>query len=155
MSLLTIAGGICAALVVAFGVQTWRLERAQNEIEEIRAEAYAKQLEFERKARETEDRLRDEAIEVFNAKDKQLLVVSNDLDAALKRLRQRPERRADAATPAAASGRCAGSSGAELSGRDAEFLSRFAAERDEIAVRLTACQGWVRTVTSALKGESQ
>lgn len=62
------------------------------------------------------------------------------LSADLERLRNRPARvvRADA-VPGAAKAGCAGASGRELSGGDAEFLSRLAARADEIRAGLIAC----------------
>jgi hypothetical protein len=71
----------------------------------------------------------------IDARDMEVRAIRGRLDAALERLRQRPERLPEAARPA-----CEGATGAELSGRDAQFLERLAARADELRAELKACQ---------------
>jgi hypothetical protein len=70
-----------------------------------------------------------------DARDMEVRAIRRRLDDAIERLRQRPERLPEAARPA-----CEGSTGVELSGRDAAFLERLAARADEIRSELKACQ---------------
>lgn len=63
--------------------------------------------------------------------------IERNLDAAVGELRRRPQRAA--AVPGVARPDCAGGSGAELSGADAEFLAREAARADGIRAGLVAC----------------
>lgn len=63
--------------------------------------------------------------------------IERSLDAAVVELRRRPQRAA--AVSGVARPDCAGGSGAELSGADAEFLAREAARADGIRAGLGAC----------------
>lgn len=67
--------------------------------------------------------------------------ISADRDAALERLRQRPQR-----MPQPARAACQGATGAELSGQDSEFLTRLGAEADEVRSRLAECEAWIDAV---------
>lgn len=60
--------------------------------------------------------------------------IANERDAALDRLRNRPER-----LPEDARANCKGASGAELSSRDSEFLVRQASRADEQREALKSC----------------
>jgi len=70
--------------------------------------------------------------------------IRRGLDADLERLRQRPER-ASGVSAAPRAG-CAGGTGAELSGADAEFLSREAARADQLRAGVEACYEFVDAV---------
>lgn len=63
--------------------------------------------------------------------------VGRDRDAALRSLRNRPERPAN--LPEAPRTECQGATGAELSRSDAEFLVWEAARADELRAGLVAC----------------
>jgi hypothetical protein len=73
--------------------------------------------------------------ETLNAKDAQLRSVNARLADSLERLRQRPER-----LPEASLATCTGSTGRELSGRDAAFLERYAARAEALRAELKASQ---------------
>lgn len=83
-------------------------------------------------------------------KDAEYEMARDDSDrrhaAVIDGLRKRATRaEVPAANQAAiAAGQCDGATGAQLNRDDAEFLARFARERDAEAIRLVRCQGWVR-----------
>lgn len=62
-------------------------------------------------------------------------------DAAMRKLRDRPER-----LPEAARAACAGATGAELSGRDSEVLAGIAARADELRASVQTCNAWIEEV---------
>lgn len=70
--------------------------------------------------------------------------VRRNLDVALDSLRDRPERPGN--LPDHPRADCAGASGAELSGADAEFLAREAARADEQRAGLDACYAWADAI---------
>ena len=73
--------------------------------------------------------------ETTDAKETELRAVAVERDSALLRLRQRPQR-----LPEVARAACAGTTGRELSERDAEAFTRLAARADTIRAELGACQ---------------
>lgn len=111
--------------------------RANNRHELLRLQAVEK-------AREREASLQEQ-IEVNDEQHKaELGRVAAARDAALRRLRDRPERLPAASTPA-----CNGATGAQLSRPDAEFLTGEAARADQLRADLDACYGWVEAVRKA------
>lgn len=77
-----------------------------------------------------------EALE--EVKDAELKMVTTRLNSALRELRDRKDRRPEAATPA-----CEGSTGRELSRPDAEFLAGEAARAESLRTALKECYGWI------------
>jgi hypothetical protein len=69
--------------------------------------------------------------------------INTQLNADLISLRNRPSRRDSTGDPKV---NCKGASGRELSGPDAEFLTREAARADEIREALTACYGYADSI---------
>ena len=106
---------------------SWQAETA-NKIAEVRLE---------------DKRLQEKSNVIITNRQEEKSKVSADLANALVRLRKRPER-----VPTAASSTCEGTTGAQLSAEDAEFLTREAARADELRAALSACQDWSETVTS-------
>ena len=92
-------------------------------------------LDRERQTRETERELQRFNQGAQNAKDAEYRRIAARLSAALHELRSRPDR-----LPEAARAACAGATGAELSGRDSDFLARLAARADQLRAELAACQ---------------
>jgi hypothetical protein len=86
-------------------------------------------------ARRIEQRAATHRQETEDALSAELRGVNARLADALERVRQRPER-----LPEAARAACAGSTGRELSGRDAAAFERLAARADTIRAELAACQ---------------
>ena len=77
----------------------------------------------------------------------QMSATRDKLATAVASLQSRSARRPDMPGDTEASSRCAGSTGAELSKPDGEFLAREAARADEIVGQLILCQGYARTVS--------
>lgn len=130
-----------ALLAGAYGTGRWQQWRADQR------ESVAAQLEAEKKARQDEQALRNDMEVLKDARDQELRAVAAQRDAALRELRNRPDRLPPAAAPS-----CAGTTGAELSRPDAEFLAGFAARADELRVELGKCQQRERAVFEALTG---
>lgn len=111
------------AFAAGWQVNSWRLEsRYQQE-----------KLDILIQAKKDQERLERQATEIERAKDKQIRAINSKLSSTLEQLRQRPERLPD--PPAA----CAGTTGAELSRPDADFLAREAARADRLRQALAAC----------------
>lgn len=81
------------------------------------------------------------AITVQSQKDKS--AIAGRLAAALDELRNRPSVRLSESSRSA----CNGSTGAELAGPDAVFLTREAARADKLRADYTACLAYVAKVT--------
>ncbi|WP_428418236.1 hypothetical protein [Methylibium sp.] len=92
-------------------------------------------LDRERQTRDTERELQRFNQGAQNAKDAEYRRIAARLSAALHELRSRPDR-----LPEAARAACEGSTGAELSGRDAAVLEGLAARADQLRAELAACQ---------------
>lgn len=111
------------AFAAGWQVNSWRLEsRYQQE-----------KLDILIQAKKDQERLERQAAEIERAKDKQIRAINSRLSSTLEQLRQRPERLPE---PAPA---CKGTTGAELSRPDADFLAREAARADRLRQALAAC----------------
>jgi hypothetical protein len=100
------------------------------------------------KARETEQNLHDDYGVLNDLKDQEIRRIAAARDAAVAGLRNRPERLPDTAKAA-----CNGATGAELSRPDGEFLTRLAADADELRSEYAACQAREWKTYEALKGK--
>lgn len=101
-----------------------------------------KRLQAVEAAREKEANWQSDVEVLTNVHQAELARVAAARDAAVRELRNRPDR-----MPAAATAACAGSTGAELSRPDAEFLAGEAARADSLAADLGTCRAWIETVT--------
>lgn len=81
-------------------------------------------------------------------KNDEIASINARLSVALAGLRNRPERRPDMPQTAAA---CVGATGSDLSGPDAEFLSREAARADQLRSALNQCQQQYSAAEQALR----
>lgn len=146
MSLLNPWVWLAALAMLAGSYGTGRFHQYRSDLKD-QAEAKFTESESarlrERAAQVTAQRISDE-------KEARLRRVARERDVALAGLRNRPGRLPE---PARAS--CNGGTGAQLSRDDAEFLVRFASERDEVAAQLSACQSWIRAVTGASSSPSR
>lgn len=110
------------------GVQTYRVSGIQlaqrTDLLKATEEARAKEQEWQLIYKETAD-----------AKEASLRALATERDTLLVSLRDRPAR-----LPEAARAACAGTSGRELSGRDAEAFVGLAARADRTRAALDACQ---------------
>lgn len=124
---------IALLMLGAYGAGRWHQHKADD------AKAKAELVEAMQAARAKEDAA-NEAVRINRrARDAEMDRINSRLAGALDELRKRPERRVPAPTGAA----CEGSSGAELSRPDAEFLSRLAARADSLRAALTECYQYV------------
>jgi hypothetical protein len=120
---------IAIACGLSYAAGRWQQYSADEKANAAAAfDASEQAREVERLASKTRQGIED-------AKNAEIRVIRGRLDAAVERLRNRPDRLPEASRPA-----CAGATGAELSGRDAAFLERLAARADDIRAELKACQ---------------
>lgn len=123
---LILAAGIAGA-VSGWQVNQWRWESK-----------YADQLEESRKV---EQSLQEKINASAKLHNEQVQRIANERDIALDRLRKRPDR-----LPEGSRTNCEGSTGAELSRTDAEFLVRQASRADEQRQALKVCYEYADTV---------
>lgn len=132
---------LIAALLLSLamhGVQWYWHDALQDEIKAERAAKVTVALAYSENARLVEAGWAKKVQGARDAKDSELRGVRARLDDALAGLRDRPDRRVPDPTPGAATA-CAGATGAELSGRDAAFLSRLSARADGLRAELAEC----------------
>lgn len=101
---------------------------------------YADQVE---RARKDEQALQTAVDAIANKSAEEMRRVIRERDAAIDRLRNRPER-----MPEDSRVHCKGASGAELSYSDARFLIGEAARADETAIALRACYDYADKIQS-------
>jgi hypothetical protein len=100
------------------------------------------------KAAQTTADLKSDALILEGVKNDEIKAIQSRLAAALAdSLRERTARRPDLPTVAAS---CAGVSGAQLAGGDADFLSRYAADAATIQAALDQCRGQYERARQAL-----
>ena len=129
------AGGIAAG---AWVIWDNGYETAMAEVDEIRADAVDRAITQERQ-------LQEDADEITKGQMADLAGVNDRLSADIERLRNRPPR--TIRVPTASGAECTGATGAELSGPDAEFLARLAAEADRLRAGLRACYQYADAIS--------
>jgi hypothetical protein len=122
-----------AGVALGWKVNGWRLEAR---IEALRGQYAAALGQAYENARLKEQNMQVQADKLRREKDAQIDNISRRLADSLNRLRERPDRSASLPSD---TGTCAGSTGAELSRPDAEFLTREAARADGAVEALNYC----------------
>ncbi len=117
----------------------------------LSAEYTKKLLEASELAREREQVMVASADKIRKEKDAQIASLNSRLGAALDGLRQRPQRSPSTPQSPPAACSCAGTTGAELSREDAEFLVREAARADSLRTALEQCYRQYDEVRKGLK----
>lgn len=138
MSLLPIwldprALALAAAAALVMGVGGYTAGRFHQYFNDREAQRVAV-LEAEKEARTKEDELRAEHRTIQDVLLGQLASANARGDALADELRTRPNRLPEASRTA-----CKGSTGAELSGPDGQFLARFATRAQLVQEQLEAC----------------
>lgn len=123
------------AIVASFccGLRTMAVIRDSRE--------HAAQLESLKQQEVQRQAWANEVAAARSEKDEELRNVNARLADALVRLRNRPERLPEPSRQA-----CEGTTGRELSGQDAEFLTRLASEADQQRAALSECYAWIDAV---------
>lgn len=139
---------ICLAVGVAGGAVSTRLvyvakiDKLTAAHTETLRQREAQRVRDEVAARNEERRLVLRANEIEQVKNDEIATVRGALATANARVQNRPDRQP---TPASgvpsATAACQGTTGAELSRPDAEFLNGEAARADELRAALSACYG--------------
>lgn len=126
------------------GIGRFQLRSLRAEIATERQAQAAEIARLKAEAQATESTWKGKAHELHRAREIEVGNIAAALDAAERRLRDRPARRADLSEAARAS--CVGSTGAELSGEDGRFLAGEAARANQLRAALAECQGWIEAV---------
>ena len=134
--------GIAAALGVGWLVNGWRLEARIASLKASHAQAIADAQET---ARKREAALYNDFDKIRKSKDAQIKTIDARLAAALVSLHNRPDRLPQAAST------CVGATGKELARPDAEFLTRYAADAQELQAKLNSCIASYESARKALK----
>ena len=135
--------------ILAFGVLVgwvingWRLNA---NIASLRASQAEEVSRYYQAARTAEKALITATEGIRRQKDAEIKVITGKLQSALGELRQRQERPSSADTARD----CKGTTGAELSRQDAEFLIREAARADQLRSALELCYRQYDTVRESL-----
>ncbi|WP_156087754.1 hypothetical protein [Lysobacter sp. Root667] len=148
----TVFAGLALLLLVLAGVQSWRLDSAQDTNKAAKAQAQADLLAATEAARKREG---DWAAAVYDitfdlvskglARERETAAAVADLRRGALVVRPRLTCRVPDAAQAVA-----GVHGAEAGGlsvEDAEFLLRVGADADGVADQLAACQAYARAVS--------
>ena len=121
---------VSIGLLAGWTVQGWRksaeIQSLKTQAAEKEAQAVSKALDLTRQASQKTQRIIDRQRD-------EIKTLNIGLERTLGELRQRPARLPD--PPAA----CQGTTGAELSRQDAEFLAREAARADKLRISLETC----------------
>lgn len=131
--------GLMVAVIAGAGVAcwTWRGAIAERDIATIEKSIAQQREQAATEARATERKQQEKVNEALREQNSALAGVADKLRLELGRMRNRPER--PTVVPEVPRSACEGSTGAELSRPDAEFLAREAARADEIRAGLVAC----------------
>jgi uncharacterized protein HemX len=122
-----LAGGL--GFLAAWQVQEWRVG---SEVERIQKEYAQTQAEQARLVIEQSKASADKAKKIIEGKNREIESITSQYDLIVGELRQRSSRVSDAT-------HCKGTTGAELSREDAEFLAGEAARADKLRSALNAC----------------
>ena len=127
------------AVVVAFVLNGfyWNAHGSNAADTRWKAKIEQQRADAEAKAREQEKTWQEAANAIVKNQDAKLAATRRNLNDALDSLRDRPDRAPADSKPTGTD--CKGSTGAELSREDAEFLTRESSRADEIRIGLEAC----------------
>lgn len=131
------------ALIAMLAILTGAYVKGRSDMDAVWQQ---KMIVAEREAHDREEKLQEATNEISRQYQIDRSRISTQLADALERLRERPDR-----LPEPARTTCHGSTGAELSGKDAGFLEREAARADELRAALDACQAWAETVITVTR----
>lgn len=133
------------AMLGAYGTGRWQQHQSDEK------EKTALVLRYTEAARAQEARWQENVKGINDANQSELQRIAAQRDRALAGLRNRPVNRMPSTAKCTPDG--TGATGAQLSGPDAEFLTRLAESADRTASDLRACQAFVKEVTAASKGD--
>jgi hypothetical protein len=150
-----VVGGLVVGLLVGAGVDhsimSGRIDRmTADQAEADRKRAVRKAADLVA-ARFVEQEMVESFGRRIKDKENEKNIIAGKLDAAVASLRNRPERAARPSTPTTSAPDCKGSTGAELSRPDAEFLTREAARADGVRADLAACYAQYDDAREALE----
>ena len=136
---------LLAGLLIGWAINGWRLNTNIASLKASHAKEVARHYQEARKA---EKSLIEAVDGLRRTKDAEIKVISSKLQSALGELRQRQDRPSGPDTTRD----CKGTTGAELSRQDAEFLTREAARADQLRSALELCYRQYDAVRGVLIG---
>ena len=134
---------IVTSFVTGWVINGWRLN---THIASLRASQAEEVSRYYQEARKAEKALIEATEGIRRQKDAEIKVINSKLQSTLGELRQRQERSSSTDTARD----CKGTTGAELSREDAEFLAREAARADQIRSALEHCYKQYDAVRSSI-----
>jgi hypothetical protein len=147
------AGAAVLAFAAGFGIEHTRLGAQIAELQRDHATEAAQREQVraadERAARETEQKLLQEAAFALETKQNEIADINSRAADLAERLRQRPARASSPGGMPASRAACAGATGAELSAEDGIFLAGEAARADTLRAALAQCYRQYQTLTQA------
>lgn len=142
---------VLAGVLVAFGfVQGVQYEGDKADLRQAAQEKAAMQAHLAATQRGLN--IMSDALVLEGVKNEQLKAIDRRLNTALGELRKRPDRPAPGAPPRDTAA-CAGATGAELAGGDAEFLAGFAADAARLQAAVETCQARYESLRTRLNGK--
>ena len=136
---------IVTSFVTGWVINGWRLN---THIASIRASQAEEVSRYYQEARKAEKALIEATEGIRRQKDAEIKVINSKLQSTLGELRQRQDRPSGTDTARD----CKGTTGAELSRQDAEFLTREAARADQLRSALELCYRQYDAVRGVLIG---
>lgn len=134
---------LALGVLVGWVINGWRLNANIASLKASQAEEVSRYYQAARKA---EKGLIEATEAIRRKKDNEIKIISSKLQSTLSELRQRQDRLSSADTARD----CKGTTGAELSRQDAEFLTREAARADQLRSALELCYRQYDTVREML-----
>jgi hypothetical protein len=136
---------IVTGFVTGWAINGWRLNA---DIASLKASHAQEVARYYQEARKAEKSLIEAVEGLRRTKDAEIKAISGKLQSALGELRQRQDRPSSSDTARD----CKGTTGAELSRQDAEFLTREAARADQLRSALELCYRQYDAVRGVLIG---
>jgi hypothetical protein len=141
--IMLILGILVLGIAIGWVINGWRLNA---NIASLRASHAEEVSRYYQAARKAEKGLIEATEGIRRKKDAEIKVINGKLQSALGELRQRQDRSGSTDTARD----CKGTTGADLSRQDAEFLTREAARADQLRSALELCYRQYDTVREAL-----
>ncbi len=140
--------GVVAILLMSFSagwiINGWRWN---SNILEAQAKLTQARIDAEKQSRAKELSIQAAADAARSTKDAEIIIIRDQLDAALVELRRRPLRSANLS---GTTGSGTPGTGRELSREDAEFLAREAARANEMKMAMQYCYATYRAVQASM-----
>lgn len=144
---------IISLITAVFLSHNWQVNKAVNKAVAEQVAIQTKKIqELEIKSLKAESELKDKVQSIKGEKDAEIKAIDRKYSTTIASLRSRPERSTSSnpATSSCNAESAQGATGKELYRNDAEFLTRFARDTEELKTHLLACYQQYDTVKDQL-----